>query len=267
MEDRRAACYHRLVVAVPVGGRGERVALLCAVVLPIAITAILIPFRTTLPSAVAVLLLVTVVVAVAANGYRGAGLLAAVSAAVWFDFFLTRPYEQFTITRRADIETTVLMVLVGVLVTELAVRGRRHREVAATKAGYLASISTTAGLVISRTSPPEVIALVKDQLSVLLDLQACRCELGRFGGMPVMDADGQIHSGTTAWDIDHDGVPAEPIELRAHASTQPVGRFVLTFKPGAAPATASRQVAAILADQAGAALAQQQGSPPHRTRA
>ena len=155
--------------------------------------------------------------------------------------------------------------LVGVLVTELAVRGRRHREVAATKAGYLASISTTAGLVISRTSPPEVIALVKDQLSVLLDLQACRFELGRFGGMPVMDADGQIHSGTTAWDIDHDGVPAEPIELRAHASTQPVGRFVLTFKPGAAPATASRQVAAILADQAGAALAQQQGSAAHRT--
>lgn len=264
MEDRRAACYHRLVVAVPAGRRGERIALICAVVLPIAITAILIPFRTTLPSAVAVLLLITVVVAVAANGYRAAGLLAAVSAAVWFDFFLTRPYEQFAITRRADIETTVLMVLVGALVTELAVRGRRHREVAATKAGYLASISTTAGLVVSRASPAEVIALVKDQLSVLLDLQACRFEVGRFGGMPVMDADGQIHSGTTVWDVDRDAVPAEPIELRAHANTRPMGRFVLTFKPGAAPAIASRLVAAILADQAGAALAQQQGIPSHR---
>jgi hypothetical protein len=220
-------------VAVSAGGRGERIALICAIVLPIVITTILIPFRATLPSAVAVLLLVTVVVAVAANGYRGAGLLAAVSAAVWFDFFLTRPYEQFAITRRADVETTVLMVLVGALVTELAVRGRRHREVAATKAGYLASISTTAGLVVSRASPSEVIALVNDQLTVLLDLQACRFELGRFGGMPVMDADGQLHSGTTTWDVDHDGMPAEPIELRAHASSQAVGRFVLTFKPGA----------------------------------
>jgi K+-sensing histidine kinase KdpD len=40
-----------------------------------------------------------VVVAVAANGYALAGVLAAISAAVWFDFFLTRPYEHFTISR------------------------------------------------------------------------------------------------------------------------------------------------------------------------
>jgi hypothetical protein len=38
--------------------------------------------------------------------------LAAVSAAVWFDFFLTVPYERFTITRRADIETTALILAV-----------------------------------------------------------------------------------------------------------------------------------------------------------
>ena len=37
-----------------------------------------------------------------------AEVLAAVSAAVWFGFFLTVPYERFTITRAADIETTVL---------------------------------------------------------------------------------------------------------------------------------------------------------------
>ena len=40
------------------------------------------------------------VVAVAAAGHRAAGVLAAVSAAVWFDFFLTVPYERFTITGR-----------------------------------------------------------------------------------------------------------------------------------------------------------------------
>jgi hypothetical protein len=125
----------------------------------------------------------------------------------------------------------------------------------------------TAGPVVSHASPSEVIAHVKDQLTVLLDPQACRFELGRFGGVPVMDADGQIHSGATAWEVDHEGVPAEPVELRAHASRQPVGRFVLTFKPGAAPAIASRQVAAILADQAGAVLGQQQGIPSQRTRA
>ena len=47
-------------------------------------------------------------------------LLAAVSPAAWFDFFLTQPYERFAITHREDIETTVLLVAVGAAVTELA---------------------------------------------------------------------------------------------------------------------------------------------------
>ena len=81
-----------------------------------------------------VFLLVTVVVAVAANGQRVAGLLAAVSAAAWFDFFLTQPYERFAITHREDIETTVLLVAVGAAVTKLAGRGRRHKSVVRTKA-------------------------------------------------------------------------------------------------------------------------------------
>jgi hypothetical protein len=42
---------------------------------------------------------VVVIVAVAAAGNRLAGYLAALSAAAWFEFFLTRPYEQFTINR------------------------------------------------------------------------------------------------------------------------------------------------------------------------
>ena len=42
----------------------------------------------------------------AATGDRFAGLLAAVSGGVWFDFFLTEPYLRFTIEDRDDIETT-----------------------------------------------------------------------------------------------------------------------------------------------------------------
>jgi K+-sensing histidine kinase KdpD len=56
-----------------------------------------------------------------------AGLLAAVSSAVWFDFFLTVPYGRFTIDDRADIETTVLLILVGVAVTEICLWGRRQQ--------------------------------------------------------------------------------------------------------------------------------------------
>jgi K+-sensing histidine kinase KdpD len=99
---------------------------IAALAAPLALTAILVPFRHSFPNTDAALALILVVVAVAANGYRLAGYLAALSAAVWFDFFLTRPYEHFSITRRADIETTVLLLVIGAAVTELAVWGRRQ---------------------------------------------------------------------------------------------------------------------------------------------
>ncbi|HEX6931304.1 MAG TPA: DUF4118 domain-containing protein, partial [Streptosporangiaceae bacterium] len=83
----------------------DRIAVLAAFLIPLAVTAVLVPFRTQFPNTDAALVLIFAVVVVAANGYRLAGVIAAISAAVWFDFFLTRPYERFSITRSTDIET------------------------------------------------------------------------------------------------------------------------------------------------------------------
>src|SRR3979409_2678273 len=104
-----------------------RFVVLAAVVAPLAVAAVLVPFRTSFPGTDRALLLVVVIVAVAAYGQRLAGMLAAAAGAARFDFFLTAPYEHFTITRRGDIETTCLLLLVGAAATELAVRGRRYR--------------------------------------------------------------------------------------------------------------------------------------------
>ena len=65
----------------------------------------------------AALVLVAVVVAVAADGDRLAGFVAAVSAALSFDFFLTVPYERFSRSHRADIETAISLFVVGMDVT------------------------------------------------------------------------------------------------------------------------------------------------------
>ncbi|HZC70734.1 MAG TPA: DUF4118 domain-containing protein [Jatrophihabitans sp.] len=104
----------------------DRIAVGVGLVLPGAVSVALAPFRSSFHNTHAALVLVAVVVLVAANGHRVAGVTASASAAVWFDFFLTKPYERFSITHRADIETTVLLVAVGAAVTELAVRGRRR---------------------------------------------------------------------------------------------------------------------------------------------
>ena len=68
----------------------------------------------------------------------GAGLVlpAAVSAAVWFDFFWTQPYETLAITTRADIETAVLLLLLGLAVAEIGVHARRQHAAASREGGF-----------------------------------------------------------------------------------------------------------------------------------
>ena len=48
-----------------------------------------------------------------------------------FDFFFTRPYNSFTINSRDDLETAVLLLVVGLVVGELVVRTRRSERRAA----------------------------------------------------------------------------------------------------------------------------------------
>jgi K+-sensing histidine kinase KdpD len=102
------------------------VAVLAGVLGPPALCAVLVPFRQSFANTDAALVLVAGIVAVASLGNRLGGWLAAISAGIWFDFFLTKPYEHFSITSRTDVETTLLLFVVGVGVTEIAVWGRRQ---------------------------------------------------------------------------------------------------------------------------------------------
>jgi hypothetical protein len=55
----------------------DRLAVLAGLVVPVALAAVLVPFRSSIPNTDAALAMILVVVAVAANGYRLAGVLAA----------------------------------------------------------------------------------------------------------------------------------------------------------------------------------------------
>ena len=79
-----------------------------AVLAPLLASALMSTLRNSLENTNAVLVLVLWVVAAASTGVRLAGVLAALSSAVWFDFFLAAPSLTFVIIDRADIETTVL---------------------------------------------------------------------------------------------------------------------------------------------------------------
>jgi K+-sensing histidine kinase KdpD len=233
-------------------------AVFAGLAVPLALTAILIPFRTSLPNTDAALVLILIVVAVAAFGSRPAGYLAALSAAVWFDFFLTRPYERFSITRAADVETTVLILVIGVAVTEIAVWGRRQHAVATRRAGYLDGINTAAGAVATGGSAPALIDDVSGRLARLLSVRECRFEHGVAGlGRPArLRPDGQVVTpDERVLAVDRDGLPATT-ELLVENRGVLRGRFLLTAEPGSArPTIEQRLVAVAFADQVGAALA------------
>ena len=235
----------------------DRVAVAVGLVMPAAVAVALTPFRSSFPNTDAALVLVAVIVAVAANGHRLAGILAAASAAVWFDFFLTRPYLRFSITHRTDIETTLLLLLVGAAVTELAVRGRRQRVLAVTDEAYLAALGATTELVASTASISDVTRLVQDQLISLLGLRDCHFEQTRFGGLPRLEVDGRLQRGDREWDLDQYGMPASPVELLAEVDGRAYGRFVLDPTPGTVAPLAARRVAAMLTHQVAAVAAGQ----------
>jgi len=198
----------------------DRAAVAAALAAPLTAAAVLLPFRASWPNTNVALLLV-VVVAVAAIGNRIAGAVAAIGAAVWFDFFFTLPYERFTIRSSADVTTFVLLLVVGVAVSQLAAYARRLKVVAITDAGYLAQIHQTASLTQTATSPEDVVDHVRQQLIGVLDLQECRFEYGvLIGHPPRLEPDGTVLAGHGRWDVETVGLPGEEIELRVFGGGQ-----------------------------------------------
>jgi hypothetical protein len=233
----------------------DHLAVLAALAAPVAVAAILLPFRSSWSNTNVALLLVVVVVGVSAIGNRAAGALAAVGAFAWFDFFFTVPYYRFTIRNSDDITTAVLLLLTGLAVSQLAARARQLKVTTVTDAGYLAQLQQAAAVGASAKSPDAVLDYVREQLTGLLDLESVRFEYGSLlGHPPRLESDGRIVAGRNPVDVELVGLPAEDIELRVFGHGRYFGRFMLTPRPGARPSRQARLVAVTLADQAGRAL-------------
>jgi K+-sensing histidine kinase KdpD len=105
---------------------GEGVAwALGALVASLLVGVVVEPFRDTIGLENVVIIYLLVVVAAAAIGGRAAGMVAALSAALSYDFFLTRPYHSLRIDSRAQVITVVLLVATGIVVS---IGGRVRRQ-------------------------------------------------------------------------------------------------------------------------------------------
>ncbi len=234
-----------------------------AAVLPLIACAALAPFRESVANTDVALALVLLIVLTASTGVRWAGVVAAVSSAVWFDFFLTRPYHQLTIADREDVETAVLLVIVGVAVSEIAHWGRRQQARASRQEGYLSGVvRTSAAVAAGRESPDTLTSHVADQITDVLRIDDCRFDrTGTNGanggdGLATMDSDGHVTRHGRPVDVDRYGLPTDAETALVVRSGGVVhGRFLLVAATEVVhPTLEQRQVAATLASQLGAAL-------------
>lgn len=215
-------------------------------------------FRDSVANTNAALGLVLLIVAAASTGIRAAGLVAALSSAAWFVFFLTEPYDQFAIGDRADIETAVLLTLVGVVVTELALWGRRQQALASRGQGYLAGVLSTAATVgAGRSSTSSLIDHVREQIVDVLQIDGCRFDSGTGPILATLNDDGTMTYNGHPFDVGRLGMPTDTeIEVLVQSGGVVRGRFLLTAVTRVVrPTLEQLRVAVALANQVGAALA------------
>lgn len=233
---------------------GHRVAVRwLALLLPVVVGLVLVLVRDSMSAAAAAMVLVLAVVAAAATGDRVAGVVAALSAAASFDFFLTVPYYSLAITYRDDVQLAVSLVVVGLAVTEIAIWGRRQQAAALRRDGYLQGLAHLLDL------PPQagedergrVIAAAVTQV-----LGADRTEW--VAGLPAADdavvgTDGQVRARGAVVDVRRLGLPTESYTaIPVRVADRPVGHFrVVTSTRMVRPSAEQLRVAMLLADRMG----------------
>ena len=150
----------------------DEMAVVGAALVPLVVCGLLGQLLPALANTSSALILVLVIVAAACTGYRSAGVLAAISAGVWFDFFLTAPYLRFSVASAADVETLIVLVALGVVINEIVQWGRRYHSQFRDSEAYvraLLSMSDADGRHGKR-----VLDAVSRRLMTMLDLDACR---------------------------------------------------------------------------------------------
>jgi hypothetical protein len=223
---------------------------------PVVVGALLIPVRSEIRPSNGSLVLVLVVVTAAILGGRLGGIVAALMAAASFDFFLTRPYYSFTIDSRDDVETALLLLVVGIVVGELVVRARRSESKAAESRAEVVRVRRLSELAAGGESRGRLIGIVQGELAALLPVRRCR-----FEPLPIREEIPELTHQGVRIPGSHDAPPFPApgrVSLPVYGAGRPLGRFVLELDQGATGISVppeDRALALALADQLGTVLA------------
>jgi len=230
------------------------VARVAGALLPILVAALLVPFRESLQGATLVLVLVVVVVGVATTGDRVAAAIAAVVAAASFDFFLTRPYTSLRITSAEDLETALMLLVIGLLVGQLGSWGSTRRAEAVRARDELRRMELVADRIAKDPGTLGLLGMVESEISDMLALDTCRFSLSRPDA-PELRADGSVDASLHALVDGEFALPSEGVAIRVENGGASLGWLHLVPAAHVGVPLETRKVAIALSQQLGSALA------------
>ena len=230
-----------------------------SILAPLVVSGVLLVFRDQLFTPNAALILVLAVLAAAIVGGRAGGALSAIVAALCFDYFFTHPYYSFAINRRHDVETTVILLAVGLVVGEIVTRARRFGRLAEMRGREVDQMRRVAELAAGSGTDGRLITIVEREVVELLGARGARFErppyatvLPRLGhGVVTIPPSGDAGA-------DRGFGPRNEVEIPVSGGGHELGRLVLVLPrdtSGADLPAEDRALAIALVDQLGSVLA------------
>jgi K+-sensing histidine kinase KdpD len=223
-----------------------------AACVPVAVVVAVIPFRTRIENTNVALGLVVVVLLASVLGGRWEGIVASVSSALSFDVFLTRPYNSLRITKSDDLQTTVLLAIIGVIAGELVERVRRSSARAASSESALKAAYDRAELTAGAENPGALLGLAARELTRLLELKSCQYV---SGAIPKSMPELRHNFVRVPANLDRSARGLVALPVKVHGRLQ--GHFVMTLPEltvGTSLTADQRHAAVALADQVGVGL-------------
>jgi K+-sensing histidine kinase KdpD len=230
---------------------------------PILVAGALVGVRHQVQTSTVALLLVVVVVTTATVGGRLPALVSAVTAALSLNFFHTQPYLRLTIDSAEDAETTVLLLIVGLITGHVAARGHAARRFGRAE---IQRIHRVADMTARGEHAGDIVELAERELQDLLDLRQCRFEPAPSRReIPRIERTGAINARHHRFTLSGGLVlPPGGIGLPVWGRGIIQGQFILVPNPDMGASVEQRLMAVAIADQVGAALAV---TPPSGRRA
>jgi hypothetical protein len=191
-----------------------------------------------------------IIVVLAALSSRVAGLTTAAVAALSFNYFHAQPYHSLRIRESRDVVIVALLVLLGLVVSDIT-EWRRRRDAIAFRHWTASEAPRRVTEMLETLHPvgevwPAIATTIMDQLT----LAECRFDPSVYTELPLIS---RIGGGRDETD---DGfvLPSHGAAMPIVAGGQPLGYLVLRPNPGITSLWVERRVVAALADHLTIAL-------------